>query len=591
MLQIASGRFFGDGERWEFEAKGILYSNMSWVGPIETRAGTLEPVDTAGSEASSYVLSYVNRMEKDAAGPVVRVGDEEIMEQFGWLGMIWFGAFFDGDKQSVVVNCREKRTHAGDEYVGSRFAKPYLLPERRITEDDTRGFARFVDKVIGLPRDDYLAVTSFLRTVSHALTVLRHNLDLAYSMLVYALEALSKGRSGYLPRWEDYDAGVKKRLDPILDGLEGEISEAVRGALLENAHLKLQQQFLDFVVSHLPDAFYEVDAEGVDRPVRPSELDRALKNAYRARSIYVHVLKPLIHQLKSRGIAEAEVFVWENKPYLTFNGLLRVARAVLLDFVTTRPYLEDEEYDWAPELPGLVTLMPAGQYWIWNHNAFSPTRSAGWLSAFLEVWLQAVTNKPDDKPVMPDLRNLLATFEALHGSASAQQKRRMLAIHTLYNHIMIPKSPGHERFQRVNEGLFDGCSIEAMVLLLLTGREFPWEAGKCGDVYEAYAREKFGKDALSLPLAVEVAIMAYVAENYREIGNAEVAASWSRHARLESAGRPSWQEHIREVQAGTTTLNLNVFFDPPEDPAAPTPTDIERIEAAGDGAEESTGAG
>jgi len=343
VLQIASGKFFGDGERWEFEAKGILYSNMRWVGPIETRAGTLEPVDTAGSEAFSYVLSYVNRMEKDAAGPVVRVGDEEIVEQFGWLGMVWFGASFDGDKQGIVVNCREKRIHAGDEYVGSRFAKPYLLPERRITEEDARGFARFVDRVIGLPRDDYLAVMSFLRTMAHALTVLRHNLDLAYSMLVYALEALSKGRGGYLARWEDYDPEVRKRLDPILDGLEGETSDAVRAALLNSAHLKLQQQFLDFVVSHLSDAFYEREAEGVDRPVRPSELDRALKNAYRARSDYVHVLKPLIHQLRSQGIAEAEVFVWENKPYLTFNGLLRVARAVLLDFVDTRPYLEEEE--------------------------------------------------------------------------------------------------------------------------------------------------------------------------------------------------------------------------------------------------------
>ncbi len=487
MLQIASGKFFGDGERWEFEAKGILYSNMLWVGPIETRVGTLEPVDTAGSEAFSYVLSYVNRMEKDAAGPVVRVGDEEIVEQFGWLGMVWFGAFFDGDKQSIVVNCREKRTHVSDEFVGSQFAKPYLITERRITEEDARGFAGFVDRVIGLPRDDYLAVMSFLQTMAHALTILRHNLDLAYSMLVYALEALSKGRSSYLPRWEDYDPEVRKRLDPILNGLEGETSDAVRAALLKNAHLKLQQQFLDFVVSHLSDAFYEREAEGVDRPVRPSELDRALKNAYRARSDYVHVLKPLIHQLKSQGIAEAEVFVWENKPYLTFNGLLSVARAVLLDFVATRPYLEEEEYDWAPELPGLVTLMPAGQYWIWNHNAFSPPRSANWLSAFLEMWLQAVTSKPDDEPVMPDLRNLLATIEAMIGSASAQQKRRMLAIHTLYNHIVVPKSPGHEGFRQANEGLFEGCTIEAMVLLLLTGGEIPREAGKCGDGAEESA--------------------------------------------------------------------------------------------------------
>ncbi len=464
----------------------------------------------------------------------------------------------------------------------ARGSRSRTCSPRGITEEDTRGFARFVDKVIGLPRADYLAVTSFLRTVSHALTVLRHNLDLAYSMLVYALEALSKGRSGYLPRWEDYDPEVKKRLDPILDGLEGETSEAVRGALLENAHLKLQRQFLDFVVSHLPDAFYEEDAEGVDRPVRPSELDRALKNAYRARSNYVHVLKPLIHQLKSRGIAEAEVFVWENKPYLTFNGLLRVARAVLLDFVDKQLYLEEEEHDWAPELPGLITLMPAGQLWIWNHDAFSPAKSAQWMSAFLEVWLQTVASKPDDEPVMPDLGKLLARFEALLGSASARQKRRMLVIHALYNLIIVPKSPDHAAVLRANEDLFDPCNIESMVLTLLTGREFPWDAVECAEAYDAYANEKFVKDGLSLPVAVEVAIMACVAEIHREAGNPEASASWWRRARLESAGHPTWQEHIRSVELQETGLNLNVF-SPPDEPAETETAEPEETEPEDEG--------
>src|SRR5215212_9028979 len=152
MLQIISGKFFGDGERHEFEGKGIVYSNLSWVRSIEMRVGTLEPVDSSGSEVSSWVLSYLNQIEKEPAGGIVRVGDPEIAEQFQWLCMIWFGAFFDGDKQSVVINCRERPKHAGDYYIGSKFAKPFLSPERRINEEEEDGFKRFVDKVIGLPR-------------------------------------------------------------------------------------------------------------------------------------------------------------------------------------------------------------------------------------------------------------------------------------------------------------------------------------------------------------------------------------------------------------------------------------------------------
>lgn len=304
MLQIISGKFFGEGERYESGRKGILYSNLSWVRSIETCVGTLEPVDTGGSEVSSYVFSYLNQIEKEPAGGTVRVGDPEIVEQFGLLCMIWFEAFFDSDKQNVIINCREKPAHAGDYYVGSKFAKPYLTPERNVTVEQEEGFVRFVDKVIGLPRRDYLAVMSFLQTVSHALHALRQNLDLAYSMLVYALEALSQGRSSYLPRWGDYDPNVKEQLDPVLDGLESETSETIRDVLLQNAHLKLQQQFLDFTVSHVPDNFFVENAEQVERPVRYSVVKRALKNAYQARSRYVHVLRPIIHQLKSRGVAD-----------------------------------------------------------------------------------------------------------------------------------------------------------------------------------------------------------------------------------------------------------------------------------------------
>ncbi len=560
MLQIVSKKFFGGGELYEFEGRGILYSNMSWVRPIETGVGTLEPVDAYGSEVSSWVLSYVNRIEKEPAGGLVRTGDPEIVEQFGLLCMIWFGAFFDGDKQAVVVNCRQRPAHAGDLYIGSKFARPFLNPERSITEADEAGFVRFVDQAVGLPREDYLAVMGFLQTVSHALHALRQNFDLAYSMLVYALESLSKGRSDYMPRWEDYDERAKRRLDPILEGLAPEVSEEVRAALLEDANLKLQQRFLEFTLSHVPDRFFVEDARDVEWPMRPSELGRALKNAYRARSKYVHELRPVVDQIKTPGISEGEVFVWESKPYLTFNGLLRVARAVLLEFVEGQPYLEKEEYDWVSELPGRVTLEVAGQYWIWRHEDFSLQRGGEWLSSFLSVWLETVASR---EPLMPDLRPLLAKFESLLRSGSDEQRARMLAIHVLYNRIIAPESqsPGHEAVRAKNEKLLQACRIESMVLLLLTGEEWPWTAEECARAYEAYEEQKFHKGGLSLPPSVEAACLSYVAERHRDAGQAEESDAWSKRALLESAGEPDWQEHISDFRSEKDkVLDLMVFF-------------------------------
>ncbi len=566
MLQIISGKFFGEGERYESDRRGILYSNMSWIRDIETCVGTLEPVDTAGSEVSSYVFSYLNQIEKEPAGGTVRVGDPEIVEQFGLLCMIWFEAFFDSDKQNVIINCREKPAHAGDYYVGSKFAKPYLSPERNVTVEQEEGFVCFVDKVIGLPRRDYLAVMSFLQTVSHALHALRQNLDLAYSMLVYALEALSQGRSSYLPRWDDYDPKVKDQLAPVLDELESETSETIRDVLLQNAHLKLQQQFLDFTVSHVPDSFFIEDAERVERPVRYSGVKRALKNAYQARSGYVHVLRPIIHQLKSRGIADGEMFEWENKPYLTFNGLLRIARTVSLDFVQKQQYLKEEEYDWVSELPGRVTLKWAGKYWIGLHKNYSVGRSTEWLSAFVPVWLQTVSS---EEPVMPDLRPLLDKFESLLGSVSATQRAQMLTIHFLYNDIMAPEcqSSNHEAVYQDNKSLFDDCRIESMVFKALTGCEWPWSADDCAHAYEGYEERKFDKQGLLLPRSLEVAMMAYISDKYRENRQEDVFRNWSRRALLESAGEEDWQNHIRGVQEEGHTVDLGVFLDPNEDAA------------------------
>jgi hypothetical protein len=559
VLQIISGKFFGDGERYEFEQKGILYSNMTWFRTIETCVGTLEVVDAAGSEVSSYVLSYLNQIEKEPAGGIVRTGDPEIVEQFGWLCMIWFEAFLDGDRQNVVINCREKPAHAGDQYVGSSFAKPYLSPQRWITVEEEQGFVRFVDNVIGLPRRDYLAIMSFVQTMSHALHVLRQNLDLAYSMLVYALEALSQGRSDYLPRWEDYDSHVKKQLNPILDEMTPEKSEAIRAALLEDAHLKLQQQFLDFTISHIPDSFFIKDANRVERPVRCSELKLALKNAYRARSSYVHELLPLIHQIKTRGIAEGEVFEWDNKPYLTFNGLLRIARTVVLNFVRKQPYLEEEEYNWVSELPGQVTMKWTGQVWIGRPERFSPARSAEWLSAFLSVWLEAVSS---EEQIMPDLRPLLAKFESVLGSASATHRAQMLAIHVLYNCLIAPEaqSPEHEAVYEANARFLDECRIESMIRKVLLGREWPWDAEDCARAYETYAETKFHKGGLSLPWSLEVAMMVYVAGKYREDAQDDAFVRWTQQALLESAGQSDWQSHIRAVQAEGQDVNLNVFF-------------------------------
>ena len=113
MLQILSGRFFGDGRVEERETDAVLYSNLSWIAPIPTAVMELRPADGLGQTAvSSYVLRYKNRLERDE-GPLVLADSSEAVDQFRLLASLWFKAFFHPDHQRVELSAAKHRaTHS-----------------------------------------------------------------------------------------------------------------------------------------------------------------------------------------------------------------------------------------------------------------------------------------------------------------------------------------------------------------------------------------------------------------------------------------------------------------------------------------------
>ena len=170
---------------------------------------------------------------------------------------------------------------------------------------------------------------------------------------------------------------------------------------------------------------------------------------------------------------------------------------------------------------------------------------------------------------MPDLRPLLAKFEPLLKSSSAEHKTRMLTIHVLYNDMMPPElqSPDHEAVHQAHKHLFDECRIESMVFRVLMGCEWPWGPSDCAQTYDAYAERKFDKQGLSLLWSLEVAMMSYIADKYREARQEDGFVRWSQRALLESAGKADWQNHIRVVQEEGKEVDLNVFLPPSEEMA------------------------
>lgn len=72
-------------------------------------------------------------------------------------------------------------------------------------------------------------------------------------------------------------------------------------------------------------------------------MERALKNAYNIRSRYAHALKLIIDQSAVDNISKVSDYFRNNRePYLTYSGLLRVMKYVVIEFVGQKEKVERE---------------------------------------------------------------------------------------------------------------------------------------------------------------------------------------------------------------------------------------------------------
>jgi hypothetical protein len=111
-----------------------------------------------------------------------------------------------------------------------------------------------IEKAIRLPRAKYVALIDVLDAVDRSLQAINGSLDLAYSLLVYALESLAQKFDRYQPKWDDYDQQLRGKLDKALKA-DPQLEAEVRSILVEASHLKLNTRFRDFVETHISTDF------------------------------------------------------------------------------------------------------------------------------------------------------------------------------------------------------------------------------------------------------------------------------------------------------------------------------------------------
>lgn len=558
MLQIISGKFYKSEDRYSSECKGILYSNFSWNTPIKTCVATIEPVEIYGT-VSSYVINYVNQMEKESnfrGVALVKVGDYEIIKQFRLLCSFGLRAYFDIEKSNVQHICRKEKDHNRDDILPSIFVRRFLDSGIMGTQEEIDKFIEFVNKVIGLKRDTYKTILKCLSAFEASLRVLDQDFNLAYSIMIYALETLSQNFDEFVPSWNDYEQNQRIKLEKCFEDMNDAKVDEIRSIHINDAHLKLTKRFVEFIMKYIKNEFYCEEAKKIPIAIKRTDVEKLLINSYNVRSRYVHTLKPLLKQISIPDIAQGDVFCWNNEPFLTFAGISRLTHHVIYNFIMGQPTYDKEDYNWYDDLPGMVTFNVAPQYWIWKHEDVRQEHATGKLEGLLS---QLVSE--DHK--MTDIRELLKKYEGLIPNAQEKYKIQMLATYYLYNSLISEeyKLDNYFEFSKKYEEFFDICCIENMVVCVFMGEEWPWKPEISEEVVNIYLKRRYKKNNLKLPNKIELAVFVSIANLYGKLGLLVKQRYWLEITLLDCPGQEELQNLIKEAIEKNHCLDVLKFIN------------------------------
>ncbi len=364
MLQIASGKFFGTERCYETPHRGIFYTNyrISEGDPIQTTVGIMASSGDATSPATlTYEITEKIEWREPEPGVVTSTGGAELIDDYA--AVIAF---------ALNILCTPNPEHARRLTAGgaaglrrSNDPSKYL---RRVFDTEVPGrpedatlVTAFVKALLGLKRESYTGAIRAIRRYVTATHRIADDTSLAYALFVMSIEALAQTADVPVATWSEYDQSKRHRIDDALTDSPAELSDRVRSAVLANEHVAASRRFREFSIQHVAPEFFRAEAADCILPVSRLDLVMLLKRAYDIRSGYVHRLEG-VPKLLTGPFSYAETIEVDGKPTLTFEGLARLARHVIIQFVHRSPKVERETFDWHAALPNIFQMRLAPQY-------------------------------------------------------------------------------------------------------------------------------------------------------------------------------------------------------------------------------------
>jgi len=508
----------------------VVFSDVQILQPTEGSLFTLTPTGSVGA-AWAYTLEVRVFSPPMEAGTMM-TSYEHVLDDVRTL----LSYLLDITLHADVDGCRA----LGERRLSAELCR--LVPERfkrgRVMTESWTSPARSAFESVTSKADSHLLVVlRATKAYERAMVALaRGQRDLAYVLLVFVLECLAQVRER--PKsveWEAYPPRERDAIDSVFD--ENDVAEAVaqqvRTILATTKHLRVSENFRQFVVGALGPEFFDCDRQPqVDHPslrLRGSLMPRLLDRAYATRSGFAHALSPIAETVSAEWQDEYCV-LRSGEPALTFRGLHRVVRGVAGRILEERRAPPQQVAP--PDPPGVVQRKWSYTYWLYQTRPKSNGADAlGWLRTLLGLHIRHCA-EPNGETPPPDPIPVGAIGVA--AAKSQPTKRHRPAT------LALAWVCGHSPTQQVK------CTLETIVARVFVD-------GSCHDDPQAAARE-LGKQLrgtdpnklLEFPPVVLVAVWVAMARDFAANGHRTESLRWLERARDDSVHDPQLQSRIAE---------------------------------------------
>ncbi|OBU25583.1 hypothetical protein [Photobacterium aquimaris] len=517
MLQICSGKLFQDTVEYRNQLRGIIYTNLRFGfgrdEKLDTEAGSLLSTSNLGlSNAIVYEIEELIESNGQGKGILVSHAVDPYILDFSTIISFALNCTASPSytlTDRLLSNQKGVSTHT----VPSKVVKSFFDKDVYCTEADGEHLRQFVKHLIGLERQTYLSVMRAIRTYVTGIQRVADDFELAYTLLVASIESLAQDFDGHKSSWSSYDQKKRSLIDKALSGASNEVSESVRKAILDIEHTSLGRRFRDFSIEHLKPSYFREEAVGVVHPISKYDLPKALANAYQARSQYIHNLRTLPSQL-TNTIEYSESTQIDNKAWLTIQGLSRLARHIITEFVQRQVTIDKEVYNYSLERSGIIQMKLAPQYWVGRTELYHGSGSEK-LEGFLS---QIASHMSGTKGgVATDLRELLTKVEKSIHELKKEDKLPYIALYFIFNASVSEEQMTENTVSfndRFNNELMSPSS-ESLLVHSLFNITPPWEMDEYHRTLMRYFEKRDNRFSFRAPVLFEAGMILSLAESYR----------------------------------------------------------------------------